>query len=714
MSSLRPKPYSDYKYKHLLRSTGFLLLLCATTTLAADPPRCYSTAGNLIKDKNVVPCNPNATASGEPGSHSSCCNQQMGDVCLSTGLCLNTGSKGPSGLLWLNGCTDPTWRDRACPQYCNPPVGSTRDVWNPTLRACTAKSWCCAGYYDSDEDCCANDFNMTSRGAGRIERIMIPDDALVSETSSVAIIPTSTPSDLPGNNNDPSSCSTDSNANTDNKNEQNGSSTAGNGNPTTTTTTAAITGGILGTLLLAALIALVLIFLQNRKLRRSLAAAEEARKPTAASANGDDPYKEQYYQRYPSEVAHPNYGLSPPAWVPTELAVNIKAYIREGCGDHVMASAPPWDSLPTDVQQELLDGPALAPPPGVVVNPIAIDQMAGNRAAIRVYLEDVIGLVALAFYFASLWGFAAYAEHPGYFVHAYQLRVRDMEPTFFALWYVFVTYLFLLVFGKTAILLEWVRIFVPAGTRPLFWWLAHALIAINIISGTIIAFFTIFDCSPVDKFWKGWIDGSCFYYLPIDLVSVSLNLAVDILAMIIPQKIIWGMVLLGRAKKVGLSIVFGLGILTCICAIGRLKSAIDSFVPDMVYFLGPAMLWVLAEQTCIMLVFLVPGAAPVFHVHKLPGSGPFIRVGRFFRRQLLRLSSWSSSSTGGRSATSDGIQEDGGRTATHNGNALDNEGIDVEKTMDLEHVINKVNVTRTTESTQASVRKDLSFEQQKD
>ncbi|KAM7193878.1 hypothetical protein V8F33_007564 [Rhypophila sp. PSN 637] len=397
-----------------------------------------------------------------------------------------------------------------------------------------------------------------------------------------------------------------------------------------------------------------------------------------------------------------------------------------------MASAPPWDSLPTDVQQEILDGPALAPPPGVVVNPIAIDRMTGNRAAIvlliicpiivvavsmlrsysrlflvkRIYLEDVIGLVALAFYFASLWGFAAYAEHPWYFVHAYQLRVRDMEPTFFALWYVFVTYLFLLVFGKTAILLEWVRIFVPAGTRPVFGWLAYALIAINFISGTIIAFFTIFDCSPVDKFWKGWIDRSCFYYLPIDLVSVSLNLAVDILAMIIPQKIIWGMVLLGRAKKVGLSIVFGLGILTCICAIGRLKSAIDSFVPDMVYFLGPAMLWVLAEQTCIMLVFLVPGAAPVFHVHKLPGSGPFVRVGRFFRRQLLKLSSWSSSSTGG-GVSSGGIQGDGGHAATSDGNILEDRDIRVDKTMDLEQGIKKV--TQTTESTQGSVRKDSSF-----
>ncbi|KAM7222507.1 hypothetical protein V8F06_002001 [Rhypophila decipiens] len=235
----------------------------------------------------------------------------MGDVCLSTGLCLNTGSKGPTGLLWLNGCTDPTWRDRACPQYCNPPLNSTKDVWNPTLRACTARSWCCSGHYDSDEDCCANDFNLTSRGAGRIEGIMIP---LVSETSWVAI-PTSTPSDLPGNN-DPSSCSTD-NANIDDNKQQNGSSTW-NGS----STTAAITGGILGTLLLAALIALVLIFLQNRKLKRSLAAAEEARNPTAASANGGDSYKEQYYQRYPSEVADPNYGLSPPAWVPTELVVS--------------------------------------------------------------------------------------------------------------------------------------------------------------------------------------------------------------------------------------------------------------------------------------------------------------------------------------------------------------------------------------------------------
>lgn len=85
--------------------------------------QCYHVSGNIVKDTSVVPCDPSVT--GKTGSHTSCCNKGTGDQCTSTGLCLATNAKRPDDLFWINGCTDPTWRDPACPQYCNPPVNPT-------------------------------------------------------------------------------------------------------------------------------------------------------------------------------------------------------------------------------------------------------------------------------------------------------------------------------------------------------------------------------------------------------------------------------------------------------------------------------------------------------------------------------------------------------------------------------------------------------------
>ncbi|KAM7194022.1 hypothetical protein V8F20_008118 [Naviculisporaceae sp. PSN 640] len=325
--------------RHLgLHSLFFLLSTTSLPVAAQDRPKCYTTAGNLIRDPGVVPCNLNATASGEPGSHSSCCNELTGDICLTTGLCLSLNAKTPSGMLWLNGCTDPTWRDPACPQYCNPPAGSSRDSPNPTLRACTPKTRCCAGYYQNDEECCENDFNLTSRGVGRIERILVnPEDAELLDPTSSTAPPSNSPSDGPDNSNNQGTCKASS------ESSSNGTSLNGDEPGLRNSTAAAITGGVLGTLLLGVSIALALLFIQNRRLKRKLL-SDGAQSPTNTHyANSTHPGShtisssgmetEDLTYKYPprqhnispgrvSEVADPHYGVSPPGWVPTELPVS--------------------------------------------------------------------------------------------------------------------------------------------------------------------------------------------------------------------------------------------------------------------------------------------------------------------------------------------------------------------------------------------------------
>ena len=57
-------------------------------------------------------------AKGTSGSHSACCCTGNKDACLSTGLCLALWGYGGDGLLWVSGCTDPTWQNPACPRFC--------------------------------------------------------------------------------------------------------------------------------------------------------------------------------------------------------------------------------------------------------------------------------------------------------------------------------------------------------------------------------------------------------------------------------------------------------------------------------------------------------------------------------------------------------------------------------------------------------------------
>jgi hypothetical protein len=80
----------------------FLLCLAFSSrfiTVDAAIRSCYYPDGTLSPDP---PCNTTTTG------HSACCTA----LCMSSGLCFD------NGLMSRGGCTDPTWKDSACPQYC--------------------------------------------------------------------------------------------------------------------------------------------------------------------------------------------------------------------------------------------------------------------------------------------------------------------------------------------------------------------------------------------------------------------------------------------------------------------------------------------------------------------------------------------------------------------------------------------------------------------
>ena len=119
---------------------------------------------------------------------------------------------------------------------------------------------------------------------------------------------------------------------------------------------------------------------------------------------------------------------------------------------------------------------------------------------------------------------------------------------------------FIMFFIKLAILLQYLRAFVPLKQRNWMFWACHILIWLNFLFYSIFFFFVIFACSPTEKLWKPWIEGNCFDHLAFMINASVIYTISDILIVILPQPIIWKLQISAR-RKIGLSAIFAVGIL---------------------------------------------------------------------------------------------------------------------------------------------------------
>lgn len=122
-----------------------------------------------------------------------------------------------------------------------------------------------------------------------------------------------------------------------------------------------------------------------------------------------------------------------------------------------------------------------------------------------------------------------------------------------------VIYNFVILTIKTAILLQYLRIF--SVGRDTTFWVYHVLIWAHIFYYLINNFLLIFHCYPVEKYWKPWIKGGhCINFDEGHVVNASFNSASDIFIFIVPQKVIWNLQTSFR-KKIGVSAIFLAGFL---------------------------------------------------------------------------------------------------------------------------------------------------------
>lgn len=115
-------------------------------------------------------------------------------------------------------------------------------------------------------------------------------------------------------------------------------------------------------------------------------------------------------------------------------------------------------------------------------------------------------------------------------------------------------------FLKNAILLEWIHIFVPTGRRNYFWWTGYIVMAINAVLYIVGVVLSWFVCSPREKRWAIWEEGTCVNQKNADITVSVFNLLTGLIILILPQKVIWNLNL-ETSRRAGISLAFSVGLL---------------------------------------------------------------------------------------------------------------------------------------------------------
>ncbi|KAI1326939.1 hypothetical protein F5Y16DRAFT_216508 [Xylariaceae sp. FL0255] len=258
-------------------------------------------------------------------------------------------------------------------------------------------------------------------------------------------------------------------------------------------------------------------------------------------------------------------------------------------------------------------------------------------------IADVMLAISLAFYGVHHYNAYQAAIYPGLGVHQWQYNATLAQASKYDFKSGSIFFGLNIVFLKIAILLDWLRIFAPAGTKnrnPLFY-ILHTLIWANAafyLAGTIIE---ALACAPTVK--------NC----PIDAVKYNIasgiiNVISDLTILTSPHWVIWHLVM-STPRKVGISVLFLIGILATASAVVRVIYVANAYkTGDVLFYEVTINLWAIAEETFGYLVIGIPAIPKVFQ------SIPFAKHwGSFSRRSSKqrtisgnheRIRTWGSSS----------------------------------------------------------------------
>ncbi|KAI0886604.1 uncharacterized protein GGS22DRAFT_199003 [Annulohypoxylon maeteangense] len=219
----------------------------------------------------------------------------------------------------------------------------------------------------------------------------------------------------------------------------------------------------------------------------------------------------------------------------------------------------------------------------------------------------------------------------GLFVKQWNVREGDFETFIYSYVVIIIEYCVALALFKVAIILEWVYLFIPRATRNTFYWICCGMIGANcsLYLATILC--TDYACTPREKIWRRYLPGTCIDVNMFNVIITSIHLVFDIAMLLVPHRIIWKLSLSAK-QRVGVSAVFSVGIMTCMCAAGRVASAVHT-TTNLTYDFSTHLIWGTAECSTAGLIFCVPALPIAFRdPFQFPSIGIRLRekLGFFF------------------------------------------------------------------------------------
>ncbi|KAI1812314.1 hypothetical protein GGS20DRAFT_591748 [Poronia punctata] len=287
---------------------------------------------------------------------------------------------------------------------------------------------------------------------------------------------------------------------------------------------------------------------------------------------------------------------------------------------------------PTDKQEAILNGPALPPPAGLVSNfdnPPNQNVLAFVIITILLFIATstvILAVYAKVFFIRKIYfedskvGYTySMITGVGIFVHQWDVRVRDLAGLLYIVHIESEFYAVIVILFKTAILLEWVRIFVPRGTHGVFYWICHTVIWLNLVFYTAILIGGNISCKPYAKIWDKTVRGRCDNNDAFDVATAVYGFASDVIILLLPHRVIWRLQMKTK-RKIGIAIIFTIGICACAATAYRLYASLRFWhLDDTVYGIGDLALATDAELVCAVLVYHVPMLPRAFKDSK----GPF-------------------------------------------------------------------------------------------
>ncbi|KAH9908494.1 hypothetical protein F4778DRAFT_717402 [Xylariomycetidae sp. FL2044] len=315
--------------------------------------------------------------------------------------------------------------------------------------------------------------------------------------------------------------------------------------------------------------------------------------------------------------------------------------------------------LPPAAQAAILNGPALAPPPGVLPNltnppnqndiglavsiiclavattAITLAAYAKIRCMKKVELEDYLVFSGYGLTVGVCYCLFESLSPVGFFTHQWNVRVKYLAHFFYIVHAGSILYSVGIMLFKVGILLQWVRLFVPRGTKGGFYWTCHCLLWVNVLLYTTIVITILASCKPFARLWDMTIPGKCAASREvIDVSTAVANLISDLVILVLPQRVIWKLQL-KRQKKIGIAFIFLVGIFAIVSASFRVASSYRFLrAEDKTYRVTNVALWAIAELTCAILIFCVPLIPKIFKDLKLSK-----RVSENLKSWLLSFSS---------------------------------------------------------------------------